>query len=69
MMRFIRPRLRKPVGIVLFGTVYAAAWLAHCGNRWEWAITAEIGVIALCDRRVPARRAGQRRGCAVRFPD
>ena len=34
------------MGIVLFGTVYAAAWLAHCGNRWEWAITAEIGVIA-----------------------
>jgi hypothetical protein len=34
------------VGIVLFGTVYAAAWLVHGGNRWEWAITAEIGVIA-----------------------
>jgi hypothetical protein len=46
MMRFIRPRLRKPVGIALFGTVYAAAWLVHGGNGWQWAITTEIGVIA-----------------------
>ena len=46
MMRFIRPRLRKPVGIALFGTVYAAAWLVRGGNGWQWAITAEIGVIA-----------------------
>ena len=46
MMTFIRPRLRKPVGIALFGTVYAAAWLVHGGNGWQWAITAEIGVIA-----------------------
>ena len=34
------------MGIALFGTVYAAAWLVHGGNGWEWAITAEIGVIA-----------------------
>ena len=36
MMRFIRPRprLRKPAGIALFGTVYAAAWLVHGGNGW-----------------------------------
>ena len=46
MMRFIRPRLRKPAGIALFGTVYAAAWLVHGGNGWQWAITAEIGVMA-----------------------
>ena len=45
-MTFIRPRLRKPVGIALLGTVYAAAWLVHGGNGWQWAITAEIGVIA-----------------------
>jgi hypothetical protein len=32
MMRFIRPRLRKPVGIALSGTVYAAAWLVRAGN-------------------------------------
>ena len=46
MMRFIRPRLRKPAGIALFGTVYAAGWLVHGGNGWQWAITTEIGVIA-----------------------
>ena len=46
MMRFIRPRLRKPVGIGLAGTVYAAAWLVHGGNGWLWAIVAELGVIA-----------------------
>ena len=41
MMRFVRPRLRlrlrKPAGIALFGTVYAAAWLIHGGNGWQWA--------------------------------
>ena len=26
MMAFIRPRLRKPLGIALAGTVFAAAW-------------------------------------------
>ena len=46
MMRFIRPRLRKPVGIGLAGTVYAAAWLVHGGNGWLWAIVAEVSVIA-----------------------
>jgi hypothetical protein len=45
-MRFIRPRLRKPVGIALAGTLYAAAWLVHGGNGWQWAIVAELGVIA-----------------------
>ena len=47
MMKFIRPRLRKPVGIALAGTAYAAAWLVHGGNGWQWAIVAEVGVIAL----------------------
>jgi hypothetical protein len=47
MLRFIRPRLRKPVGIALGGTLYAAAWLVHGGNGWLWAIVTEIGVIAL----------------------
>ena len=47
MMTFIRPRLRKPVGIVLGGTLYAAAWVVHGGNGWLWAIVAEIGAIAL----------------------
>ncbi len=47
MMRFIRPRLRKPVGIALAGTLWAAAWVVHGGNGWQWAIVAELGVIAL----------------------
>jgi hypothetical protein len=46
MMRFIRPRLRKPVGIALAGTAYAAAWVVHGGNGWQVAIVAELGVIA-----------------------
>ena len=47
MLRFIRPRLRKPVGIALGGTLYAAAWVVHGGNGWQVAIVTEIGVIAL----------------------
>ncbi len=47
MLRFIRPRLRKPVGIALGGTLYAAAWVVHGGNGWQWAIVTEIGAIAL----------------------
>jgi hypothetical protein len=47
MMTFIRPRLRKPVGIALGGTLYAAAWVVHGGNGWQVAIVTEIGVIAL----------------------
>jgi len=43
-MRFIRPRLRKPVGIALSGTAYAAAWLVHGGNGWLWAIVAIFAV-------------------------
>ena len=46
MMRFMRPRLRKPVGIALGGTLYAAAWVVHGGNGWQVAIVTEIGVIA-----------------------
>jgi hypothetical protein len=46
MMSFIRPRLRKPVGIALGGTLWAAAWLVRGGNGWQWAIVAEIGTIA-----------------------
>jgi hypothetical protein len=47
MLRFIEPRLRKPVGIALFGTAYAVAWLVHGGNGWLWAIVAEVGVTGL----------------------
>jgi hypothetical protein len=63
MMRFIRPRLRKPVGIALAGTAYAAAWLVHGGSGWLWAIVAELSVIAFAistyvrgGRGIPASR-------------
>ena len=46
MLKFIRPRLRKPVGIALAGTLYAAAWVVHGGSGWLWAIVAGIGTIA-----------------------
>ena len=46
MMNFIRPRLRKPVGIALAGTLWAAARVVHGGNGWQVAIVAELGVIA-----------------------
>ena len=32
MMAFIRPRLRKPLGIALAGTVFAAAWAFRGGH-------------------------------------
>ena len=32
MMSFIRPRLRKPVGIAVAGAAWAAAWLVHGGR-------------------------------------
>jgi hypothetical protein len=36
MMAFIRPRLRKPLGIALAGTVFAAgAMLETCGSAGE----------------------------------
>jgi hypothetical protein len=57
MLRFIEPRLRKPAGIALFGTLYAAAWLVHGGNGWVWAIVAEVGVLAFA---VTALRPGRR---------
>jgi hypothetical protein len=47
MLTFIRPRLRKPVGIVLGGTLLAAAWVVHGGNGWQWAIVTEISTIVL----------------------
>ena len=47
MMKFIRPRLRKPVGIALAGTLWAAAWVVHGGNGWQVAIVAGLGAIAL----------------------
>jgi hypothetical protein len=45
MMTFIRPRLRKPVGIALAGTVFAAAWALRGGDAWQLSVAAEVTVL------------------------
>jgi hypothetical protein len=45
MMRFIRPRLRKPLRNALAGTVFAAAWALRGGNAWQLSIVAEVTVL------------------------
>jgi hypothetical protein len=44
MLKFIRPRLRKPAGIALVGTFWAVAWLVHGGYGWVWAVVVAVGV-------------------------
>jgi hypothetical protein len=46
MMTFIRPRWRKPAGVVLAGTVFAAAWIIRGGPHW-WLWVALVAVAAL----------------------
>jgi hypothetical protein len=45
MMAFIRPRLRKPLGIALAGTVFAAAWALRGGHAWWLSIAMEVTVL------------------------
>jgi hypothetical protein len=45
MMSFIQPRLRKPLGYVVAGTVFAAAWLVRGGSGWWLSILIEITVL------------------------
>jgi hypothetical protein len=42
MRTFIRPRLRKPLGIALAGTVFAAAWVVRGGPTWWFSIPSEV---------------------------
>jgi len=42
----IPPRLRKPLGLWLAGTVFAAAWLIRGGPSWFLAIVIEVTVLA-----------------------
>jgi len=44
---FIPPRLRKPLGYVLAGTIFAAAWLVRGGPLWWVAIQTEV-VVLIC---------------------
>ena len=45
MMAFISPRLRKPLGIALAGTVFAAAWALRGGDAWQLSIAMEVTVL------------------------
>jgi hypothetical protein len=45
MMAFIRPRLRKPLGIALAGTVFAAAWALRGGDAWWLSVAIEVTVL------------------------
>jgi hypothetical protein len=45
MMAFIRPRLRKPLGIALAGTVFAAAWALRGGDAWQVSVVVEVTVL------------------------
>jgi hypothetical protein len=45
MMALIRPRLRKPLGIALAGTVFAAAWALRGGHAWQLSVPMEVAVL------------------------
>jgi hypothetical protein len=46
MMKFIRPRWRKPAGVMLAGVVFASAWAIRGGPRW-WLFVTLVMVAAL----------------------
>ena len=45
MMGLIRPRLRRPLGIALAGTVFAAAWALRGGHAWQLSVAMEVTVL------------------------
>ncbi|HEY1346564.1 MAG TPA: hypothetical protein VGF54_16365 [Streptosporangiaceae bacterium] len=45
MMAFIRPRLRKPLGYALAGTVFAVAWALRGGHAWWLSVAMEVTVL------------------------
>ena len=45
MMTFIRPRLRRPLGIALAGTVFAAAWALRGDHAWQLSVVMEVTVL------------------------
>ena len=45
MMAFIPPRLRKPLGIALAGTVFAAAWALRGDHAWQLSVAMEVTVL------------------------
>lgn len=45
MTALIRPRLRKPLGIALAGTVFAGAWALRGGHAWQLSVAMEVTVL------------------------
>jgi len=45
MMGLIRPRLRRPLGIALAGTVFAAAWALRGDHAWQLSVAMEVTVL------------------------
>jgi hypothetical protein len=45
MKTFIRPRLRKPLGIALAGTVFAAAWALRGDHAWWLSVAMVVTVL------------------------
>jgi hypothetical protein len=46
MMTFVTPRLRKPLGYFIAGTLFAVAWVVRGGPSWWLSIVIEVGVLA-----------------------
>jgi MFS family permease len=46
MMANIAPRLRKPLGNLLAGTIFAAAWAVRGGPFWYLAVVLEVAAVA-----------------------
>jgi hypothetical protein len=57
MMPSVPPRLRKPVGTMIFGLLFAAAWLVRGGPLWWVSIMA---VVATAGRALSSYRLGGR---------
>ena len=68
MMTFIRPRLRKPAGNALAGTVFAAAWVIRGGPTWWLSIVIEVTVLvrAVLGQLVMGYSCSTRRAAIVR---
>jgi hypothetical protein len=45
-MNFMQPRLRKPLGILLAGTMLAVAWILRGGPSWYLSIVMEVSILA-----------------------
>lgn len=65
MITFILPGLRKPAGIALAGTVFAAAWLVRGGPTWWLSIVVEVTVLV---RAITCMYTAGRKATTARWP-